>query len=349
MKMLHWFLVSLYGLTLAGCASHNVPDSQTPNLVLSDHSQVVVDQNGTFYPDDWENMYGPPNLTGAYSLRALAKSKNELDRLVLAEEKVIGEIGSYLSQKDRVFILVHGYNNGIEISRKNYQKIRDLLEVEENDGIVEFHWDGLVSRTSIFGATKIWFNAAGYSQLGGAEGLRDILNSMHEKDIYIITHSRGASVALSALSNPPYHPRFAKETLDFHGVNIESTPLINNKNRINLLLLAPAVDLVDFKVPDYYENNLEFRKLGEQLVSIRYTVNPHDPTLRKFVRKAKLDNNFNPTGLGYRRSIGKALNKEYQIMEEYFVEPDMHSHSFSDYIGHDTFRAMLNDSGISHK
>lgn len=263
------------------------------------------------------------------------------------QEKIINDIGNYLSEKDRIFILIHGYNNGIKLSRTNYEKIKDKLALKERDGVIDFYWDGLVSRTSFFGAAKIWFNAVGYSQLGGSEGLRDILNTVSNKDIYIITHSRGASVALSALSNPPYSPKFVRDTDKLHDVDVNSPPLNpNNGNKINLLLLAPAVDLVDFKSPDYYEGNTTFRSLGVQLKSIRYTVNPHDPTLKKFVEKANLDDNFNPTGLGYRESVGITLNEEYKIIKEYLVVPDMHSHRFSDYIDHESFRSMLMDAGI---
>lgn len=350
--------VCVLPLLAFGCAIHNTPntlstnDSRNPNTVTKNEVQAFVDQNGSFYPNDWEDKYGTPCKYFCwgkhYSLVAIAnsKGKDSIKYLAAEENRILGEVKNELADIDRIFILIHGYNNDAEESRGNYEKIKKLIDLSERDAVVEFFWDGLVSKSSFFGDAKIWFRATGYSQIAGSEGLRDLLSSVSNKEIFIISHSRGASVALSALSNPPYGEEFAKTTLKTHTIDVYKSPkLTNNNNKIKLLLLAPAIGDIDFKKASYYSGDKSYRHLSDQLVSISYTVNPNDSVLKKLLNKPNVSGKFNPTDLGYRDEAGEGVKAHYGNVRSYDFSKTT-SHKFGRYIENEKFITMLLDAGI---
>lgn len=343
---------------ISGCAIHNTPDTLetenyiNPNSISNEEINAFVDQNGTFYPNEWEEKYGTPCKINCwrkhYSLIANAnsKGKDSIQYLATEEDRIIGNFENKLNASDRIFILVHGYNNDASLSKRNYARIKEIIELKESDAVIEFFWDGLISKSSVAGDAKIWFKATGYSQLAGAEGLRDILNSVSNKEIFIITHSRGASVALSSLSNPPYGKGFAEETLETHLIDVsESKPLENKNNKIKLLMLAPAVGDVDFKKPSYYQGDTSYRSFSNQLVSISYTVNPNDSILKKILGWPNVAEKFNPTDLGYSLKSGDPIKSYYGNVKSYdFSETD--SHNFIEYLGNSNFILMLSEAGV---
>lgn len=229
------------------------------------------------------------------------------------------------------------------------------LPKNHSDGVVRFYWDGLTG--SGFGGGNIWFNAAGYSQLAGSRGLRRILNEIAGKDVYLIGHSRGTSVILSALSNPVYDPKFLTDTQavasswgpEFKKF-LQPDPLRERGNRIHIMVLAPAVDRIDFC--DSSEQPREpkpfvcrqFRPLGSQVRSFQYTINARDPVLNKFVG---LSAGFNPTGLGLRRDVGQELKLEYPMLRAYEFDPPVSDHRFGFYVGSSAFTRMLADAGLA--
>lgn len=201
----------------------------------------------------------------------------------------------------------------------------------------------------------MWFWAAGNSQLVGVNALRPILDQFFEKDIYLISHSRGASAILSALANPVYDPRFVVRTVEVartwgsdERLLWPTHPLSENQNRIHVLMLAPAVDWIDFcdeseqpSVAGPYECK-KFRAFSPQLKSVRYTVNSKDKVLNKFVGLAAY---FNPTRLGTATASGDRLEKIYPFMHRYFLEPNK-DHGFRTYIANVQFDRMLADEKI---
>lgn len=358
MKIFSKLFILCFVAVLAGCAIHNTPDTmvskdtKNPNTISDNHIQAYVDQSGSFYPQNWEARYGTPCKylcwRKHYSLKAIAKSKNVQSEKYLASEenRILSGVEGELKDVERIFILIHGYNNSAKVSAENYERIKELIDFNESDAVIEFFWDGLISRSWIFGDAKIWFRATGYSQLAGAEGLRDILNSISNKKIFIITHSRGASVAISALSNPPYGQKFADDTLETHGISVyDSMQLEHNENRISLILLAPAIGEIDFKSNRYYQGDESFRELGSQLINISYTVNPNDSTLKKFLDYPNVTGKFNPTNFGYDFDAGAEIRAFYENVTPYDFS-DTHSHSFSKYIENEKFLDMLEDQGI---
>src|SRR5690606_17943217 len=91
----------------------------------------------------------------------------------------------------------------------------------KTDEIIQFYWDGLTSQ-SILGGAKIWFDATNYSQMAGEFGLRRILNVISNKEVYIISHSRGASVVVSALNSTIIAENTKQKTAEEHNVDFES-------------------------------------------------------------------------------------------------------------------------------
>lgn len=336
------FLISIC-LTLLGCSiSHNIPQSQAPNRQVSeDIFNIFVDQNGSFFPENWEEIYGGHNKKGAYSLNTLAIRKGIKDFLVKSESEIIESITNIIANRKRVIILVHGYNNNESQAAKSFNRIQEIItQNSKSDIFLEFYWDGLVAHNA--SSIKIWFNATGYSQLAGEFGLRKVLNTIKDKEIIIISHSRGASVVLSALSNPPYSPDFIRDTRNFHSIEIGSGEILKeNNNFINCIMLAPAVGDVDFQTPERHG----YRSFSKQLKSLQISINDTDPTLKKYITKGKLSNKFNPTDLGYRETLYQNLSTIYPIMDSTNYS-GMKSHKFLDYVNNPKFKSMLSKAGI---
>lgn len=330
LKHLIWFACSVL---FVSCAVHNIPTTAKPNLhVQPNITTAFVDLNGNFYPDNWEQVIGPYERTS--SLFLSAQKKSILPVLMGFEKQKLAEYNNTLKSKKRVFIFVHGYNNSAADSKINYDNLQKKLPIDPvNDEIVEFYWDGLVADNSLSSA-KIWFNATGYSQMAGEFALRSILNEIHNKDIYIISHSRGASVVLSALSNPPFDPHFFRDTAAL-GIPIgNKVPLAENGNRIVCIMLAPAIGEIDFT----QENNINnFRSFSGQLKAIHITINQNDPVLNKFIGLA---GHFNPTTLGHDISAFNNLLPTYSYLT-YDDFTGQHGHAFQLYLDNPKFLNMV--------
>lgn len=107
---------------------------------------------------------------------------------------------------------------------------------------------------------------------------------MADKDVFIISHSRGASVVMSAISNPEYNSSFSAQAKDVHNVDIErAKPLLENKNRITCIMLAPAIGLSEFQYTDTASNTKKFVNLSSQVKKIHITINGTDKMLKKFL------------------------------------------------------------------
>lgn len=356
-----WAALTL--VILSGCYAHNFPvansftTSSAQSPLPPNVAQVFVDANGTFYPDDWRQFGLPRRPWDANSLLNDAADDPEMRAHIDREEaRQLAELSAFAESRQRIFILVHGYNNRVTEALASYDAIEARLPFGQGDGVIRFYWDGLTG--SGLGAGKIWFNATGYSQLAGSRGLRRILNRMSGKEIYLISHSRGASVILSALSNPVYDASFLEDTQavasswgsEFSNF-LRPDALRDGNNRIHIMALAPAVDRIDFcdssqQPPDNVAFVCQqFRPLGNQVRSFRYTVNALDPTLDKFIG---LSGRFNPTGLGLRREVGERLRTEtYPILEAYEFEPAVRSHRFRMYVASPAFSRMLVNAGLA--
>jgi hypothetical protein len=337
------------------------PTSGVENCVGVNTAQVFADANGTFYPSGWRAYLRPHSPWGAGSLLNETTGNNPTDpdfrHLIEGDQaRQLNELANFGRQAGRIFILVHGYNNTVAEADVAYRLIERQLDLRPTDRIIRFYWDGLSG--SGIGAGKIWFNAVGNGQLVGTRALRAILNQFNGKTIYIIGHSRGTSVILSALGNPIYDPRFIQQTRRimerwpaYERDLFNPRPLLPNGNRLHILVLAPAVDRIDFcdsqmqpeRPGPVHCGPSDLRPLGDQVASFRYSVNRQDPILRKFVG---LQSSFNPTGLGTDENVGAALVGDGLPLQAYVLDPPVREHTFSWYVQQQVFRTMLSDAGI---
>jgi pimeloyl-ACP methyl ester carboxylesterase len=342
-----WLVLTTVVVVQAGCVRHSVPVTPYPvHAVPPRELEVFVDQDGTFYPDLWEAKLGGPPRRRGYSLIMRARARGWEDSLRIAEGTALQRIRAFASDKRRVFVLVHGFNNDHSAAARAYRMIKDRIAFEQGDGIFSFFWDGLAG-TGV-GAAQIWFPAAGYSQLAGERGLRRVLDQIQAKDVIIIAHSRGGSVTLSALAAPPYRASFASATTWIDIKNLP--PLAQNGNRITALFLAPAIGDIDFRRPDFYvrtclledhSDSCAYRDLGSQLVALRHTVNPRDPVLKKYVG---LEGRFNTTELGLDSATTLRIQKHLKFVSH---EPmEMKKHGFHHYVASDGFMRLLQSAGI---
>lgn len=340
-KICYYFFMLV--LFTACAAHHNVPDSQVPNNFINPNiMSAFVDQNGNFYPNQWKTTYGDPPKSArrnAYSLMKIATEKGIEKELRTFERRHLRQVSGKLKTKERVFVFVHGINSDYMNSLKNYNYAKTLMNVSnQKDHIINFYWDGLVTE-SLFGGAKVWVEATNFSQMAGEFGLRRVLNTMHNKQVFIISHSRGASVVLSALSNPAYRKSYVEKTYVNHKINIkEAIELDENKNEFICIMLAPAIGLEDFKSRDITDSIETFHTFTPQLKRMHITTNETDRTLAKFF--GFLSDKLKPTDLGYKPDAYNELIQYYPFLEKTDFT-GMQSHEFRRYLRNPKFKEVL--------
>jgi hypothetical protein len=353
-------------VALTGCAGHSFPLSN--HFIFpapaADSAEVFADTNGTLYPAGWQSYFHPrrdKKRPGegkwiAGSLLAQSVYSRKFRTLIERDElRQLSEIKSFAGRHKRIFIFIHGYNASVEETMIPFSAIETHLDLKPGDGIIRFYWDGLIGKGA--GAIKIWFKAANASQIVGSRALRGVLSQIEGREVYLIAHSRGASVVMSALGNPVYDSGFltkAKRAAKIWGkpyrTMLSPKPLADHANSFHVLLLAPAIDRIDFcdvsQQPAKSKGFVctKFRPLGNQVKSFDYTVNPSDPVLGKSIFSSQA---FNPTGLGYDAKIGRELKAEnYPTLRENLFEQPEGFHAFKDYAAHPVFLQMLRNVGI---
>lgn len=245
----------------------------------------------------------------------LAKENNIENILINAENEHLSDFANRIKHKNRIIIFVHGINNSYLESLSNYNIAKSLMDLNvKKDEVVNFYWDGLKTN-NIFGAAKVWVSATTNSQLAGENGLRRLLNTIKNKDVYIISHSRGASVVLSALANPALKTTERKIVQKYHHLNInEIEELKENGNRIYSIMLAPAVGVVDFK-----DEKGNYKSYSDQLKSIHSTINGTDFVLGKG-KTGLLSKILTSTDFGYSPKTFSELNQQYLFLEKQILQ-----------------------------
>lgn len=202
------------------------------------------------------------------------------------------------------------------------------------DEIINFYWDGLVNE-SLFGAAKVWVSATTNSQMAGVFGLRRILNVIHNKDIYLISHSRGASVVLSALVNPSLRGSEIKRAKNAHHVDFTNAEMLKeNNNKIYSIMLAPAIGKIDFTT-----DANQYKTFSTQLKRMHITINNTDYVLGKG-KTGFMSRNLIATDFGFKKDLFDELSKNYTFLEETdFTGQD--SHEFRKYITNPKFISIL--------
>lgn len=356
---------------LAACAMPNIPISRTFPIAVNRPAlaRVFLDVNGTLYPDNWHVSVRPELLTKKHALLGAAP-ETEWPALREAERQKLADIGRLIAGKKRVFILLHGFNANEAEASIAYDLIEQRISANSEDVVVRLYWDGLIGKGA--GVVPAWFTAAGSSQVVGVQGLRRILALPKQQHVVVISHSRGSSVVLSALGNPPFAPDYRKKTeaLSFAPSTFLNPPeLEDRQNRIDALFLAPAIGFVDFhdpscatrkqlRLPQCFSPSVvdsssaarpcpDYRAFSTQLKSIHYTINQGDAVLKK--GGLKLRRYFNPTDLGVDFDVGRALATCYKgtiaMVPHEITMP--HGHDFTDYAQDPELEKMLTAVGAA--
>jgi hypothetical protein len=359
---------------LSGCAyRNNFPITQAFPKATEDPSalRVYVDANGTFYPNDWREKCGATcaKIKRGFSLLTTSLAAAEYRAYILADEKrQLVQIADYAAAHPRLFILIHGFNTDEDDARESYRRIRDRIAFNASDGVIEFYWDGLVKLPSkdafSLAPLAFWSKATGNSQTAGARGLRRILALAKNRDIFLISHSRGASVALSALSNPPFADGYLTKTerLDFDLTDgVDGSPNFlrpaalptDTGNRVRLLTLAPAIGCIDFSRADVTrrparimeaDGCVDVRPLRSEVTFFGYTLNDKDSVLGKFILPS---NWYNATDFGFKPDLGVTLGKRWNVLRPFPIIAAPHGHDFDCYIADTEFADMLDRAGIT--
>lgn len=354
--MLRLMILALAGSFLCGCASApTFPDGQAFGAVgpaTPPTMTLFVDQKGTLYSNGWESAYPEVFATEAL-LMVVRDDADRAARLAIEQEDMRAELADFTAGARRVFVLIHGFNDPQPGSDASYAVIREAVAFEPGDAVIHFHWDGLTaSQLSVGG---IWFESAGNSQLAGIRALRSLLNDVRGKTVVLISHSRGASVILSALSNPAFGARREAEELADVDLTLYPPGLADNRNILHAIFLGPAIGCPDFWKPKAEwgaPKTSVLREFPDQLRSLQYTVNRDDWVLRKgFNSIYGLAGSFNATNFGWDAEIGGGLQRVYPRMQGYEISWRGYQagvdHGFDKYARHPVLRTMLRNAGIA--
>lgn len=378
---------------LGGCYRHNFPmdTAFSPVKYRPPVLNIFADQDGSFYPDDWRNCVRPGkrwpenSLLGQTEPRP-AEAGDECrgatfdDRLGKARTQLLdrdganpGVIPAFLKGRRRVFILIHGFNNspaeadaGYDILERSIAFLppNDQLPLSEGDAVIRFYWDGFVASNDLSPAPLgFWFKAVKTSQRAGQYGLRPILAKLTAgQQAIVITHSRGASVLLSALSDPPYSSRFYEAwKTSYLGSRLDLKPAalsLAPGARIDAIMLGPAVGHLDFCPQGTLGDDLDttctkatpFRPLPKNL-SMHFTSNSGDTILRKV--RAAWSRKFYPTTLGSDgrdlAELQAKLQQAYRGQIHKHVVSVPHAHPFPCYAIDPMLENMLSDVSVEYR
>nr|WP_314524972.1 hypothetical protein [uncultured Brevundimonas sp.] len=344
-------------IVLAACGGRpsltSMPLGAHPTVYLAmPRLMLQVDQNGDFYPDNWHDAPGDDDV-GFHRSLALAYGAAAPGALARSREAALGLVREATAGKSRVFILIHGFNANSASAEAGYGILERTILFEPTDALIEFNWDGLVDRGEDLNGARIWFPATASSQVAGSRALRLVLSSLHDQQVIFITHSRGSSVVLSAVSDPSYDPDFTDgvRALGFPADFLTPAPLdvAGLRLRMDAVFLAPAIGNPDFWDPDCTgEKGCKVFRDFPGLDSVRHTRNPGDPILSKRIfswNPFTLTCSLNATTLGYTEDCGSWVRDHYNTADRFWLRPfpmePMKTHSFICYAGHPVLREML--------
>lgn len=352
-------------LILGGCYTHNFPLRDETFIQAAGPvptARVYVDANGTFFPDNWrphrDNLGLFLSWPGASLLNQAERQPSFGPLLRLEQERQLAELARFIAGKRRLFIFIHGFNNNQPETDRPYRMMAERIAFEPGDGLIMFHWDGFDGRFP--GSPGLfWWWAVANSQMAGTHALRQILDLTGDtEEVILISHSRGASVILSAFSDPPYAEDFRRRTADLpfaaRARLLDPPALAEGPRNVHAIMMAPAIGRVDFLTPDCvigFDRNTrpscDLVRRFPRLASIDYTLNPCDEVLEKIIG---LSNRFNPTDFGLVPEVGARLAGEIEsvAMRPHRIQAP-HNHDFPLYTADPEFSAMLLNAGATSR
>lgn len=313
-------------LLLAGCYVRNLPLPNQPLPLVEagiPTARVIVDAEGSFFPERWRpSRLGPFDVWNAGTLLAEAERRPGLGALLQSERaRQLAALRRFLAGRKRVFIFIHGFDNNQRDTELPYGMLAQRIAFEPGDALILFHWDGFDGRM-IGAPAHFWQAASTNSQMAGTRGLRPILDQIGPgQQAILISHSRGGTVILSALSDPRYSRGFVTRIrrLPYAGSAhlLDPPPLRPGARTIHAVMLGPAMGRIDFVVADCPPGTGRAGRDGRRrcdqvrtfprLASIDYTLNPCDEVLNKYIG---LSRTFNPTDFGLSPALGRQLAPE---------------------------------------
>lgn len=242
----------LFGL-LSGCAGRPaVPPADYAKSSIHGALRIAIDQDGNLYPRsaeqfNWEqyaSSVAEPLVGTGFRLASIRKDGQPLYTPAVQQQaldSVAGELNRRLDGKTLLIVFIHGFNNGFLDGADSFKQMHDYVHdsARANAVFVEVFWDGFQARVLPGNpSSSYWQRSLDYSELAGRRGLRDVLNRVtRDVDVRIVTHSRGAAVALSMLTCQ------AEANC--------ATPLLNKRLKsVKLAAFAPAIGARHLQVPD---------------------------------------------------------------------------------------------------
>lgn len=280
---------------ISGCAGlHSMPPNGYSKSDDSSSLRVFFDQYGDLYPSSPEALMPEQKIFGsntALSIRTHMENTGQAYTREDIEKHYINLVaaisGKLKSENSKLVFLVHGYNNSYDEARTSFDYIKSFLKSNSKISyvFVEVYWDGLFKGPfSSPLPLAYWFDSLTYSNVAGQVGLRKLINKLPaDTDLTIVTHSRGAGVAFSAISNPIYDSHIVVPDFEeFDGRNISN---------LNIVSIAPAVG------NGHPMGDLTTMLPARSKVFIGF--NENDPALQKSQGKIKVGSNkFGDTSLG---------------------------------------------------
>lgn len=305
------YILLLSILALEGCAGlHSMPPTNYSSASDDFTYRVFFDQYGDPYPSSPSAEMPKQKTFGrntAFSIRTHMKDTNQpYDDVTIAKHYVelVTSISNRLTENSKLVFLIHGYNNSYSEANSSFEYIKNYLKSKSDTDFVflEVYWDGLFKgRFSSPLPFAYWFDSLTYSNIAGQVGLRKLINRLPDNtDLTVITHSRGAGVIFSAISDPVYDQHIVVPEYEaYTGENLSS---------LNIVSIAPAVG-----------NGHPLEDLSEVLgerAKVFIGFNENDPALQK----SKVGSGpFGDTSLGtsnkFYLNAEKLANAEHLILQ----------------------------------
>lgn len=250
MKHARLAIIAITAAMLQACAAyHSVPPAGYSSSVDGAIDKIVFDQAGDPYPrsDDPSGLpipQQPPNKNRAFTLKThYAQLGRPYDRRQILDDMArrITD-GMHAAGADRVVFLIKGFNNSFQRSDAEYRWIRnDIIGPRQAKGLyfVQVYWDSLYRGKGTAPAPLAYFaDSMTYSNHAGDCGLRAVLRRLPAgTDVTFLTHSRGAAVALAAVSDAKYDPGITNDCQSSEPGHALPTQL----GDVRLVAYAPAI------------------------------------------------------------------------------------------------------------
>lgn len=270
------------GIAVTGCAGlHSVPPAGYSTVEKDTPTTIVAfDEFGNIYP------LSPPNIipslkskigrNAAFNLEVEMKNIGQPYTTETQNEtydKIVKQIENNAKQAgegSKIIFLIHGYNNSFKKGSDSYSEIKKLIDAQSKtqNTYVEIYWDGLMKGPYTF---KIpywyWGDAMLNSNYVGQVGLRKLINKLPQNtEMNVITHSRGAGVIFSAISDPEYDKNYKPQATEKFKKD--------NLKKLRIISIAPAIGSghVNSDMKDQFPEDTK----------IFIGFNSKDLTLRKF-------------------------------------------------------------------